>query len=185
MPNSTRYQTNGYHFVKSKEHYKNCLFWILDVSFCFRKANGDGRASAFLTWEEILPVTYRMRFDIQDYFMKQGNVDTFYPYAEVVFQIKDPKAHYHIPLLLSPFGYSTYRGSWKVEFSRQKVIKKTIQYVKKVWVLYSEDKNLLMCFKTFFSLKYYRIYRLNSIFWFCARKPQNRRKILGKIGETG
>ena len=78
--------------------------------FYFRKANGDGRASAFLTWEEILPMTYRMRFDIQDYF-KTSNVDTFYPYAEVVFQIKDPKAHYHIPLLLSPYGYSTYRGS--------------------------------------------------------------------------
>eukprot|EP00093_Oithona_nana_P002333 02333.XXX_24899_24299_1 [CDS] Oithona nana genome sequencing. len=80
------------------------------IPICQKKANGDGRASAFLTWEEILPMTYRMRFDIQDYF-KTSNVDTFYPYAEVVFQIKDPKAHYHIPLLLSPYGYSTYRGS--------------------------------------------------------------------------
>ena len=70
----------------------------------------------------------------------------------------------------------------KLNFRAKKLLKKSIQCVKKVWVLYSEDKNLLMCFKTFFSLKYYRIYRLNSIFWFCARKPQNRRKILGKIG---
>ena len=79
-------------------------------SISLKKTNADGRASAFLTWEEILPITYRMRFDIQDYF-KRRQVDTFYPYAEVVFQIKDPKAHYHIPLLLSPYGYSTYRGS--------------------------------------------------------------------------
>ena len=38
-------------------------------------------------------------------------IESFYPYAEVVFEIKDPSKHYHIPLLLNPFGYSTYRGS--------------------------------------------------------------------------
>ena len=76
----------------------------------FRKTNQDGRASGFLSWEQIQPITYRMRFEIQDYFQSK-NIETFYPYAEIVFQIKNPRDHYHIPLLLSPYGYSTYRGS--------------------------------------------------------------------------
>lgn len=75
-----------------------------------KEADKDGRASKFLSWEEFQPITYRMRFDIKDYFHDKG-VETFYPYAEVVFEIKDTKAHYHVPLLLSPYGYSTYRGS--------------------------------------------------------------------------
>ena len=42
---------------------------------------------------------------------RNQKIETFYPYAEVVFEIKDPSQHFHIPLLLSPFGYTTYRGS--------------------------------------------------------------------------
>ena len=42
---------------------------------------------------------------------RSQEIESFYPYAEVVFEIKDPSKHYHIPLLLNPFGYSTYRGS--------------------------------------------------------------------------
>ena len=44
-------------------------------------------------------------------FFRGQEIESFYPYAEVVFEIKDPSKHYHIPLLLNPFGYSTYRGS--------------------------------------------------------------------------
>lgn len=72
--------------------------------------NEDGRASGFLSWQEFHPATYRLRFDVKHYFSNL-NLDTFYPYAEVVFEIKDDKRHYHIPLLLSPYGYTTYRGS--------------------------------------------------------------------------
>jgi 5-hydroxyisourate hydrolase len=54
--------------------------------------------------------TYKMHFDTQQYFSATGD-NLFYPYAEVVFIIDQHKQHYHIPLLLSPFGYSTYRGS--------------------------------------------------------------------------
>jgi 5-hydroxyisourate hydrolase len=50
---------------------------------------------------------YRIRFDTAAYFGDAG----FYPWVEVVFRIADPAAHFHVPLLLSPFGYSTYRGS--------------------------------------------------------------------------
>ena len=51
-----------------------------------------------------------MRFDTGAYFAASGTAG-FYPYVEVVFTITAPAEHYHVPLLLSPFGYSTYRGS--------------------------------------------------------------------------
>ena len=53
---------------------------------------------------------YRLRFSTGDYFKTQG-VEAFYPEVVVAFTVADPAQHYHVPLLLSPFGYSTYRGS--------------------------------------------------------------------------
>ncbi|HXF94471.1 MAG TPA: hydroxyisourate hydrolase [Gemmatimonadales bacterium] len=53
--------------------------------------------------------TYRLRFDVGEYFAAQG-VGTFYPYVEVVFTVTEDRP-LHVPLLVSPFGYSTYRGS--------------------------------------------------------------------------
>ena len=53
---------------------------------------------------------YRMVFGTKEYFDGQG-VSTFYPTIEVVFEIKNTDEHYHVPVLVSPFGYSTYRGS--------------------------------------------------------------------------
>jgi 5-hydroxyisourate hydrolase len=55
------------------------------------------------------PGTYRLTFGVADYF-SAGHVETFYPEIAVIFRVRD-EAHYHVPLLLSPFGYSTYRGS--------------------------------------------------------------------------
>jgi 5-hydroxyisourate hydrolase len=55
------------------------------------------------------PGTYRLRFDTSAYFGSLG-VDSFYPEVTVEFQVRDAQ-HYHVPLLLSPYGYSTYRGS--------------------------------------------------------------------------
>ena len=53
---------------------------------------------------------YKLHFSLQDYYQqKQSKV--FYPYAEIVFMLSEASQHYHIPLLLSPFGYTTYRGS--------------------------------------------------------------------------
>ena len=61
--------------------------------------------------------TYRLRFDVGAYFAAQGggggggaDAAPFYPYVEIVFQSRDVE-HYHVPLLVSPFGYTTYRGS--------------------------------------------------------------------------
>ena len=56
------------------------------------------------------PVSHRLVFGSGDYFAAQGST-TFYPEVVVVFEVTDTGAHHHVPLLLSPFGYSTYRGS--------------------------------------------------------------------------
>lgn len=53
---------------------------------------------------------YRLVFDTGAYFGAQ-TVESFYPSVAVVFQVRGAGEHYHVPLLLSPFGYSTYRGS--------------------------------------------------------------------------
>jgi 5-hydroxyisourate hydrolase len=54
--------------------------------------------------------TYRLVFDTGAYFQALG-VAGFYPEVVVVFEVRDPAEHHHVPLLLSPYGYSTYRGS--------------------------------------------------------------------------
>jgi 5-hydroxyisourate hydrolase len=73
--------------------------------------NDDGRVADLLPTDHALkPGRYRIRFQTEDYF-KLNKVTGFYPYADIVFQIVETNVHYHIPLLLSPYGYSTYRGS--------------------------------------------------------------------------
>ncbi len=72
--------------------------------------NSDGRIPDLLKDEIVLQTgIYKMRFATKDYFDKEL-IKTFYPYVEIIFEITSPE-HYHIPLLLNPFGYSTYRGS--------------------------------------------------------------------------
>lgn len=72
--------------------------------------NSDGRIAGFLPEDQTLaPGIYRMLFEVKPYFEQKG-IPCFYPYVPVVFEIMDT-AHYHVPLLLNPFGYSTYRGS--------------------------------------------------------------------------
>jgi 5-hydroxyisourate hydrolase len=73
--------------------------------------NGDGRISDLMTADSPLPAgVYRLIFDTATYFA-EGNIQSFYPQVTVVFKIENSAQHYHVPLLLSPFGYSTYRGS--------------------------------------------------------------------------
>jgi 5-hydroxyisourate hydrolase len=72
--------------------------------------NADGRIPNLLNKDVILePGTYKLKFETKEYFEKQG-VQTFYPFVEITFTIMGNE-HYHVPLLLTPFGYSTYRGS--------------------------------------------------------------------------
>ncbi|MFO0600549.1 MAG: hydroxyisourate hydrolase [Myxococcaceae bacterium] len=70
----------------------------------------DGRLKTLTPPGPVEPGTWRIRFDTKHYFDSLGTKG-FYPYVEVVFEIVDGAAHYHVPLLLNPFGYSTYRGS--------------------------------------------------------------------------
>jgi 5-hydroxyisourate hydrolase len=71
--------------------------------------NSDGRVGE-LTSDKLDPGHYRISFLVGDYF-KLRNVESFYPVVRIEFEIKDAEQHYHVPLLLNPFGYSTYRGS--------------------------------------------------------------------------
>ncbi len=69
----------------------------------------NGRISNFLSSEKSNLGIYKLTFLTSDYF-KKNEIETFYPFIEVVFQIKDNK-HYHVPITLSAFGYGTYRGN--------------------------------------------------------------------------
>lgn len=72
--------------------------------------NSDGRIPEFISKERKLSHgIYRMIFHVRPYFEKKG-IKSFYPAVTVEFDITDD-THYHVPLLLNPFGYSTYRGS--------------------------------------------------------------------------
>ena len=71
----------------------------------------DGRVKPFfLVQEPLLGGTYRLVFDTETYFSGLDQ-EYFYPQVTVVFRIDDEALHYHVPLLVSPYGYSTYRGS--------------------------------------------------------------------------
>ncbi|WWD21056.1 hydroxyisourate hydrolase [Kwoniella shandongensis] len=73
--------------------------------------NADGRCSDLLASEtQLSPGVYKMTFFSGEYFESIGS-NTFYPLVEITFTYADPKQHYHIPLLISPFSYTTYRGS--------------------------------------------------------------------------
>ena len=72
--------------------------------------NNDGRIPDLLPQQRNLkPDTYKMVFDTGSYYAK-ANTKTFYPKVEIIFCTFD-ETHYHVPLLVNPFGYSTYRGS--------------------------------------------------------------------------
>jgi 5-hydroxyisourate hydrolase len=72
--------------------------------------NADGRVGDLLPKTTVLPFgTYKITFDTEGYFAQQNRA-SFYPIVEIQFTVSEA-AHYHVPLLLNPFGYSTYRGS--------------------------------------------------------------------------
>lgn len=74
------------------------------------RTNSDGRIPDLLPQNRNLkPSTYKMVFHCGEYYQQQS-IKTFYPVVEILFNTFD-EAHYHVPLLLNPFGYSTYRGS--------------------------------------------------------------------------
>ena len=71
----------------------------------------DGRVKPFFLVDRPLTAgIYRLVFDTEAYFSGL-NIDTFYPQVTLVFKVDDDAQHYHVPLLICPYGYSTYRGS--------------------------------------------------------------------------
>lgn len=76
----------------------------------YSHTNEDGRINGLLPDNERLSKgIYKITFDTGGYFKQQGK-NGFYPYVTIIFEVHELK-HHHVPLLISPFGYSTYRGS--------------------------------------------------------------------------
>lgn len=89
-------------------YHKDLSGWTLVAEGC---TNQDGRALDLCSQGEALEAgVYRLNFATEKYFQSVGDT-IFYPWVDVVFNILGDGQHYHIPLSLSPFGYSTYRGS--------------------------------------------------------------------------
>ena len=70
----------------------------------------DGRLRDLLGEGTLVEGTYRLTFDTHTYFADR-KVESLYPQVSIVFSIRDAREDYHVPLLLNPFGYTTYRGS--------------------------------------------------------------------------
>jgi 5-hydroxyisourate hydrolase len=82
--------------------------WIVLAS---ARTDADGRCGPLLPQGSVLPVgLYRLAFDTESYFAAK-KVEALYPLVEITFRVRNGESHFHIPLLLSPYGYTTYRGS--------------------------------------------------------------------------
>ncbi|MBZ2169347.1 MULTISPECIES: hydroxyisourate hydrolase [Marinobacter] len=73
------------------------------------RTNNDGRITDWFA-SDLEAGQYRLRFQTGEWYQAQG-LDTFFPEVNLDFQVSDTGAHYHVPLLLNQWGYSTYRGS--------------------------------------------------------------------------
>jgi 2-oxo-4-hydroxy-4-carboxy-5-ureidoimidazoline decarboxylase len=77
--------------------------------------NADGRTDRPLIADRPVPIgMYELRFDLGEYFARQGEATADPPFLGIVpvrFAVAEPEAHYHVPLLATPFSYATYRGS--------------------------------------------------------------------------
>jgi 5-hydroxyisourate hydrolase len=71
--------------------------------------DSDGRIRE-LTDDDLEAGEYQLRFDTRPYFERSG-LDAFYPEVIVVFNVGDPSSHVHVPVLLSAYGYTTYKGT--------------------------------------------------------------------------
>ncbi len=78
------------------------------------KTNNDGRCDApLLAGDSMRPGDYQLLFSVGDYFrsLKDADADRFLKVVPIFFTVTDASANYHVPLLVSPWAYSTYRGS--------------------------------------------------------------------------
>lgn len=72
------------------------------------KTDSDGRLKTLMLGKSLEKGVFRITFWVKEYFGEQPH---FYPFVPIIFEIHEPTEHYHVPLLLNPYGYSTYRGS--------------------------------------------------------------------------
>jgi 5-hydroxyisourate hydrolase len=73
--------------------------------------DAKGRVMTLTEGRPLAPGTYRLTFDLGAYHRAHGMTVPFFPEAKVTFNVRDTKDHYHVPLVISPYGYSTYRGT--------------------------------------------------------------------------
>lgn len=92
--------------MKLEMYNKQSKIWIFVDE---KNTDVNGRISDFLPSEKDNHEIFKLTYYTSDYF-KNDNIESFYPFIEVVFKIRD-KNHYHVPIILSAYGYSTYRGS--------------------------------------------------------------------------
>jgi 5-hydroxyisourate hydrolase len=84
--------------------------WVV-LSDANLKTDADGRARQLLPEDAALDAgLYRVRFETAAYYETQ-RLTGLYPFVEIAFEVRDAQQHYHIPLLLTANGYTTYRGS--------------------------------------------------------------------------
>jgi 5-hydroxyisourate hydrolase len=74
------------------------------------RTDHEGRCAQLLLNDELPPGVYRLTFDTATYFAAL-KIAALYPVVEITFQVQDGESHFHIPLLLSANGYTTYRGT--------------------------------------------------------------------------
>ena len=72
--------------------------------------DGDGRTGDLLSGSELKPGTYRLTFATGVYFAAR-EAKAFHPEVQIQFRVDAGQSHYHVPLLIAPFGYTTYRGT--------------------------------------------------------------------------
>ena len=73
------------------------------------RTDENGRVRSFGDQVTTQVATYKLTFDMSQYADKDAQ--PFFPEIDVVFQVRDPSIHYHVPVVVSPYGYSTYRGN--------------------------------------------------------------------------
>ena len=92
--------------IRLEKYNEKTKIW----SFVAEKITDEnGRITDFLNQSKSNLGIYKLTYFTTEYF-KRSNIESFYPFIDVVFQIKDDK-HYHVPITLSAFGYATYRGN--------------------------------------------------------------------------
>ena len=102
---STGMPANGVTVQLEKLNKKNQQWVFVEKKL----TDNQGRIKDFLAQSQQNKGIYKLTFFVKEYFSRK-NIESFYPFIDVVFQIQDDN-HYHVPITLSAFGYSTYRGN--------------------------------------------------------------------------